>query len=976
MNSDQPQPAVGEPRPQDPPPRQDPSDRYRIAVDGSDARDEALARQVHVRTADAAGADALQREARFLARIEHGAIPALYDFQRGADSAVLVTRQVRGITLAEAIADARAGTVCPELCGSVPAMQAMLRVCDALAAAHAKGVVHRRLTPAAITLALHGEVLVGGWEAALAHAESPLSGRFTSLDPLDALHGMDDLHVDIRAVGACLFEALVRRAPTPGRDPFADVGRAEGALLSPRVCAVIRCALRSDKSGGYRNIDELRRALDRCIAEELAETGATAIRYRPLRRWIGWSAAAACIAAAAAAAWMLPHWRNPGDSWRTVVAREDFSDDSWRVLWSGSDAWTQQNGRLVSSARDSARLTLRQRVNVPMAIEYTARIDAGQRPGDLSVVWSESGADGEGTGQRAVSGARTFSIQAGAYDNSYCGIFMQPGDRRLAHSTLKLEPGRDYRFRVEIDGGRFSMAIDGRTVLEHRDRFPSTSGYVSLLGWYPGKSFDDVVVFAKPVVETVPAAATGDALYGFGHYDDAAAMYGRLAEGADIDGHLAQDALFRKGLAERRAGRMDDSSETWSRLTDPELAQAADCLRLEDLIRTGQYDLFLERLRAYWRRSGLVRPELRLQWSAAASAAAASTAGPQIPEAFAEALLRLRDELFPTDAITGFEASRVLLRLERYEDVLRLFPDEIRARIGALVALGRYDELDRMPYLNHMDRLSLNMARGRFEAVVEMSDPASYHRAFAICKLGRAAELTGTFAVHPALLHLGRAEQLLAVRPLNPVAANECLLALGRFEQAAGAGVPDLPGSGRDATALAILGRADEAEQALGRPLPWLRLMLATAAGDPAAAQLRAAVQAPRSMGAAWFPGMVAAPLCDLVAGRPESFDAAMRTMAAGWQQYHGQRAWLLARAVLGEADEKTVLAMPAATEARAWWLLASALRAERAGKSDEARQAYDAFIALPGQLRLLDGNSLNAPVECLVRWRQRALAR
>lgn len=965
MHSDRPHPSAGDPHPDDAPTPAPMAERYRASVDGRDACDDVLARRVRVRTSDAAGAESLEREARFLARLEHGAIPALYDFHRGADAALLVTRQVNGITLSDAIADARAGTVCPELCGAVPAMQAMLRVCDALSAAHAAGVVHRRLNPAAITLALHGEVLVGGWEAALAHDQHPLSGRFTAVDACDALHGMDDLHVDVRAVGACLFEMLVRRAPSRADDPFADIAGAEGDLLSPRVCAVIRSALRSDRSGGYRSVAELRRALERCVAEEMADQAAPPSRYRPVRRRIGWFAAAACLVAVAAAAWTLPHWRNPADTLRTEIANEDFSDEGWRTRWSGADAWTMQDGALVSTAYESARLTLRRRLSVPVVIEYTGRILDGQRPGDLSVVWSEGG-----SGAKADIGARTFQIQAGAWDNSYCGIFLQPGGQRLAHSSFKLQPGRDHRFRVEIDGGRFSMSIDGKPVLEHRDRFPSTTGYVTLLGWYPGKAFDDVRVFGATVPERVPASATGDALYAFGHYDDAALMYGRLAEGADIDSRLAQDALFRKGMAERRAGRSEASSETWSLLTDPELTQVVDCLRLEDLIATGQFDLFAERLRAYWRRSALARNDLRLQWSAAATGEA------RLPAEFAESLLRLRDELFPDDAITGYEACRLLLRLERYEDVLRLYPDEIRQRVHALMALGRLDELDRISGLTSTDRVYMNMARGRFAEVVEIARPGTYHQAYALCKLGRAGEIRGTHAVHPALLHLGQADRLLAHRPLSAAMANEALLALGRIEEAAGDGVADVPGSGRSWIALAILGRVDEAEVAAARPLPWLRLMQATEAGDAAAIRWRDDVRMPRNMGAAWFPGMVIGPFCDLLDGRPESFDAAMRTMSDGWQQVHGQSAWLFARAVLGQTDEQAVRSMPAVTEGGAWWLVASALRAERGGRPADARAAYDAYLTLPAELRLLDNNTLNAPVECFVRWRQRAVAR
>lgn len=938
-----------------------PTERYAGGAEDGIARDAVLGRSVAVRRADAAGAEALAQEARFLAGLEHAGLPTVHDFVRTQDGALLVQRRVDGVPLGEAIAAAREGAPCPELADAPAVLQLLQRACEAVAAAHARGVVHRALSPAVIILGRHGEVLVGGW--------TPPAPSIAT----------DDLHVDVRALGACLFTALVRRPPTPGAaDPFADVGAAEGALLSPPLCALIRRALRSDRVGGFRDVAELGAALARCAAAELAAAGPGPGRFRPPRRWPRRLAAALAVLALLAVALALPHWRHPGDAWRQEIARETFADDGWRERWSGGDDWTLKDGRLVSTAEFSGRLTLRRRLAVPVAIEYTGQILPGQRPGDLSVVWSESGAEGGGKGAKEVAGARTFSIQAGAFDNSYCGIFLQPGDRRLAYSAKRLVPGHDHRFRVEIESGRIAMLIDGELVLEHRDRFPSTSGYIALLSWYPGKAFDDVVVLGQPVLDRVPATAMGDALYGFGQYDAAAALYGRLAEGGEVEDRRVQDALFRKGMAERRAGRPGDAAETWALLSDPELAQAADTVRLEDLLRTGQLELFSERLRAYWRRSLQGRHELRLQWSAAAAAVIAASG--QADAGFAEALLAVRRELFPKDDLTGYEAARLLVRLGRYEEVLRDFPDERRRRIEALIHLGRLEELDRLDYLVPMDRMYINLSRGNLTAVAVEMRADTYHGAFALCKLGRGAELKDRLLIHPGMLHSGQAERMLAERPLSGGMANEALIVLGRYQDAL-TGLPDIPDSGRSWQAAALLGRLDEAEALNRGPLPWMRLLKALEAGDvQAAATARAELKPPGSLwpnaSGAWFPGMVLGPFADLLAGRPEAFDAAMALMAKDWRQYFCQTPWRFARAVRGEVGESEVLGMPAVTEGAAWWHLACALRAERAGDAAAARQAYAAFVALPRHQRLLDGNMMSCPVEGLVAWRQRALAK
>ncbi len=931
----------------------------RYHVDGPDeAADPILRRQVHARTASLAEADALEAEACYGARLEHGSIPAVYDFIRDSEGAVLVTRQVRGITLAEAVADARTGTIRAEIASAVSALQTMQRVVEALMAAHAHGIVHRQLTPSVITLAQYGEVLVGGWQYTASQKGTTLSRRYTATTT--RLQVLDDLHGDLHAVGACMFEALVRRPPCRDGDPFAGIGETEGALLSPRICSLIRSAMRSANDSGFRSAEELHRAIVQCIAAEIADA-VPPRRCLPARFWrLGLATAGVCLVIALAAAWLAVPGDQADETRLVDVTKETFADDSWRSRWSGTDDWTVRNGRLISTTEGSARLTYRHRLSVPVVIEYTGSMLDGHPAGDLSVIWSEDLTAGRGT--------RIFQIQAGAFDNSHCCIQLRPDNLRLAYSPMTLVPEREYRFRVEIEGDRFAMSIDGVPVLEHRERFPSTSGYVTLLGWYPGKAFDNVRLQGLAIRERQPASTAGDAFYSYGYYEEAAAIYNRLVEGSASDSRLAQDALFRKGMAERRSGKIETSSETWSLLNDPELRQVSDCLRLADLVATGQHELFLQRMRAYWRRNPLIHADLLQQWCSAADAVMADKA----PMAFAEPLLHIRNELFPDDNITGHHAGRILLRLGRNEDVLLKHPNEIRLRVLALLALGRLNEIDRMPGLTIHDRMAVDQARGRFAAITEYMPRTHFRNAVALCKLGRASESP---LPHPAWLYLGRADELLLRRPITPAVANECLVLLGRIEEAAGAGVPEVPGSGKDPTALALLGRVDEAEAVDRIPRPWLRLLQAVEADDPAIPTLRAAVSAPHSMNSPWFPGMVIGPFCDFLAGRPEPFDTAMRTMA-GWRQSHGLRAWYFARAVLGESDEQAVLGMPAVVEAQAWWHLATALRAERAGCTDDARAAYDAFLSLPTHQRLLEENTLNAPIECLVRWRRRALAR
>lgn len=953
-------------------------------------RDRLLDRSVQVRTADTATAGDLEREARFVARLAHPGVLPVHDFVRGDGGSILVQEDLEGLTLAEAIAAARAGTVRPELATASAVVQVLRRVCDALAAAHARGVVHRALTPSAIVLGWHGQVVVTGWQAALDANAKPLTRRFVADAPAPATATLDDLHTDVRAVGRILHEALVLRAPASRTgNPLDGLDRAERQRLPPPLAAVIQRALVSDSSVGYQSIVELGEDLDRYLA------GVPLAAYEPglwlrlsawahrRRRGLRVAVVAAVLAGALAGVglYFADRWQN---RWGPPLVSEHFDDGSWRERWLevGKGAFLVDKGRLVSQAPRQALLVYRQRLVAPVAVEYIGQILPGSRPCDLSVWWNEREGLPEDAGKISAT-AQMFMVQAGAVDNSFCAIFQQPLYRRVAHANRQLEPGRDYRFRVEIEGERIAMLIDGELAMEYRGLFPATSGYLSLYGYYPGKSFDDVAIYQKRPREQAGGAVAGDTLYQFGHFDEAAAVYQRTADAfrAQPAGELA---LFRKGLAERAGGRSGAARDSWQRLTDQRLRRLADCLALEDLLEQWQIDTLVGRFDNYYRERSDVRPDLRLEWQQIMQQMASD---PRRDEASVMKLIALRERNFPDDSASAYEAANALLRLDRYEEILTAFPAERASCAVARLALGRTDELMGDP----LRRAQALMVRGDLDALLQMQDVETTLRAQAMCKRGWAREaLRDTGEQHPAMIHLGQADALLASLATAPhrvdLIANDCLIALGRYEEAAGTGCAGIP-SGRSARAMILLGRLDEAERRMrtdnfwADPLPieWARLLAAAEAGNAAeVARLRPLVALPRNLArpGGWFAGMVIAPFIDVQGGDREAMRRSLETAVAGYAQVFGKRPWYLARFVLGQCSEADLLAMPAASEGPAWLAVGRALRAELDGHPAEALAAWRSFDALPRHQRLLDGSTLDVQVELFAAWRLRALAR
>jgi eukaryotic-like serine/threonine-protein kinase len=124
------------------------------------AEDEKLERRVALKVLDLPGKDddlanRLIREALVLARLEHPGIVPVHDVGTLADGRVFYTMKfVQGQRLDKYIETVTSVT---------DRLRIFLRICDAVAFAHAHGVLHRDLKPANIMVGPFGEVLVMDW---------------------------------------------------------------------------------------------------------------------------------------------------------------------------------------------------------------------------------------------------------------------------------------------------------------------------------------------------------------------------------------------------------------------------------------------------------------------------------------------------------------------------------------------------------------------------------------------------------------------------------------------------------------------------------------------------------------------------------------------------------------------------------------------------------------------------------------------
>jgi serine/threonine-protein kinase len=221
-----------------------------------------------------------RREAQAAARLNQQNIVGVYDTGADDGTQYIVMEFIEGQTLGEFMATGRRPT-------PVQSAEIAQKICSAIAAAHAQGVIHRDIKPGNVMITRDGVIKVMDFGIArvlgpeTAPQTSAVLGTASYLSPEQAQGGPVDARTDIYSLGAVLYELLTGRPPFTGDSPVAVAYKqvnetpAVPSSLNPdvpaRLDAVVMKALSKNPSNRYQTADEFSADLARVIAGQEVE---------------------------------------------------------------------------------------------------------------------------------------------------------------------------------------------------------------------------------------------------------------------------------------------------------------------------------------------------------------------------------------------------------------------------------------------------------------------------------------------------------------------------------------------------------------------------------------------------------------------------------------------------------------------------------------------------------------------------------
>ncbi|MEM7012429.1 MAG: serine/threonine-protein kinase [Verrucomicrobiota bacterium] len=230
------------------------------------------------------------REVQITAALDHPYIVPVYDLGFNDNDQLFFTmKRLSGQNLKEYIADLPPGRL--DRATLLTLLEVIVKVCDALAFAHDRGVIHCDLKPEHIIMADYGQVFVMDWGVSQVTADAPkvladlgketaeeeaaVRGTIQYMSPEQAAADWDPVGAasDVFSIGAILYEILTRFPPymAPNTIELLELAvlgayppledEVEPGTLPPELEAIVNKAMAVNKENRFQSAGDLGDAL-------------------------------------------------------------------------------------------------------------------------------------------------------------------------------------------------------------------------------------------------------------------------------------------------------------------------------------------------------------------------------------------------------------------------------------------------------------------------------------------------------------------------------------------------------------------------------------------------------------------------------------------------------------------------------------------------------------------------------------------
>jgi WD40 repeat protein/predicted Ser/Thr protein kinase len=319
------------------------------------ARDTRLNRTVAIKVSNEQFSERFEREAHAVAALNHSNVCTLHDVGPN----YLVMEYIEGTPLK----------------GPLPLNQALkygAQICDALDAAHKKGITHRDLKPANILVTKTGLKLLDFGLAKIGHGNNPpsdatltmaLTGKneivgtlyYMSPEQLQAqATGQEiDARSDIFSFGLVLYEMLTGKRAFDGSSPATVIAAimerpapSIGEVAPPALDRVLKRCLEKDPENRWQSIRDLKTELEWVAqgAADLSKTPPMTEHRQPLL----WIAIGVLALIAGIASWVAYRATRPAELKPLVRLEVDLGRDVYLNALGGSDIILSSDGTRIA----------------------------------------------------------------------------------------------------------------------------------------------------------------------------------------------------------------------------------------------------------------------------------------------------------------------------------------------------------------------------------------------------------------------------------------------------------------------------------------------------------------------------------------------------------------------------------------------------------------------------------------------------